>query len=119
MEEQEEAKVLAEKVMGWRQRLCESGKWLNKICFYEPMSYPPKCIMPIKDWHPHTNIEQAMMVEEQLRGQGWAMLLCYHISTNDWQCSFLKHPNHEVMVFEATPAAAICAAAIKTAGKEE
>jgi len=48
------------KVMGWSN---DNGLYI----VVEPMSRFGEAVMPVKDWHPDTSIEQVMMCAEKLK----------------------------------------------------
>ena len=108
MSEQEEARILAKKVMKWTVRDSK------RLYYYEPA-------MLITEWRPDMKIEQAMMVEEQLTPEQWSQYVLelqaiVDVRIWDTELSVI------IKCLQATPAqrcTAICAAAIKAVGKEE
>ena len=108
MNEQEEARVLAE-LMGWE---------LQPPCLGSPLGWwkgsPEE--YDVEDWHPHTDIAQAMMVEEQLTPEQWSQYVLelqaiVDVRIWDTELSVI------IKCLQATPAqrcTAICAAAMET-----
>ena len=105
MNEQEEARWLAEKVMGWTVRDSK------RLYYYEPA-------MLITEWRPDMKIAQAMMVVEALRQKQYFLSLSENAfaQTKPWAAEFLSIRDVNAVIWGVgdTPAAAICAAVIKT-----
>lgn len=109
-------RLLAEKVMGW---LRPAAKWFDAITLHRILD---PCTEEYIDWHPTTDIAQAMIVAERMNDSGWNLTLC---SGNGWGATFYKVNFQETsethIVWEEshgpvnadTPALAICLAARK------
>jgi len=54
---------LATKVMGWEKDMCGQGRWIMSRS--KDGGYIDKYIL-LSDWHPDTNLGQAMMCAEKL-----------------------------------------------------
>ena len=114
MNEQEGARVLAEKVMGWVSQGSDYGDYRN------PNNGD---IWFLDEFYPQTNIEQAMMVVKALRQKQYFLNLSENAfaQTKPWVAKFLsiRDVNADVWGIGDTPAAAICEAALKAVGKED
>lgn len=77
--DQELAKFLAEKLMGYT--LKDEGWWLDDTCFY----------IYWKHWNPLLDANQTLMVVEKMREQGYSVEIGDNYqSDNDWYCVFQK-----------------------------
>ena len=108
MNEQEEARWLAEKVLGWRQS--------EQVYISLNSKGNPYCSCTISNWHPRIDIAQAMMLVDKFPS--------YSLHKNrhgTFHCVLWAEDMTVLGAsdFEPTPAEAICAAAIKTVKKEE
>ena len=110
MNEQEEARVLAEKVMGWDKvfnYLIQGHQYITRNGEHKFYA---------RDWHPKYNLTQAMMVAEKF--PSYSMHKDRHGT-----CHCVLWAENMIVLgasdFNPTLEAAICAAAIKTVKKEE
>lgn len=100
--------LVAEKVMGWEQRLSVEDD-ANDRWVYQTGTKPPYAVARLMDmWHPSTSIADAWLVVEKLGGN---FCLNTPLQTSGWQC-VIGGP-HFADVTASTAPHAICLAALR------
>ena len=112
MNEEEEARILAEKVMGWFKDWSLPSHWCSRQTNSLGQNYI-RAEVSFLDWHPRTDIAQAVMLAEAVND---CLHLKQHGADGTWAAMFcgLMTEWCNASPLDNTPAAAICEAAIKT-----